>query len=208
MRRITEIGAYKGSTLRIDFEEGEPDFINREVAADCGLRKGLELTDEEWEGVVYKNDFRRARERALYLLDVKDHSYVMLFKRLEENYPEQICYDVCDRLAELGLINDRRFAALCARHYMEVKHFGRYRAVQEMRLKGLSQALIDEALEPYSDTESVRERIKELVVKKYLRRLEGEDGVKKVKNALVRQGYSFADINAAMSELLEGSDDD
>lgn len=203
MRRITEVGTYKGSTLRIDFEEGEPAFINREIAAECSLHKGLELSDEEWEAVVYKNDFRRARERALYLLDVKDHSYVMLFKRLNENYPEQICYDVCDRLAELGLINDRRFAALCARHYMEIKHFGRFRAVQEMRLKGLPQTLIDEALEPYDDADSTRERIKELIAKKYIRRLDSEDGVKKVKNALVRQGYSYSDINAAMDELLE-----
>lgn len=208
MRRITEIGAYKGSTLRIDFEEGEPEFINRDVAAECGLRKGLELTDDVWEKVIYKNDFRRAKERALYLLDVKDHSYVMLFKRLEENYPEQICYDVCDRLAELGLINDRRFASLCARHYMEIKKFGRFRAVQEMRLKGLTQSLIDEALAPYDDSDSTKERIKELIAKKYIRRLEDEDGVKKVKNALVRQGYSYSDINAAMDEFLEELEDE
>lgn len=208
MRTVTEVGTYKGSTLRIDFEDGEPAFINREVAADCGIRKGITLTEDEWQSVVYKNDLRRARERALYLLDVKDHSYVMLFRRLEENYPEQICYEVCDRLAELGLINDRRFASLCARHYMEVKRFGRFRAVQEMRLKGLSQTIINEALEPYDDPESVRERIKELVGKKYIRRLEDEDGVKKVKNALVRQGYSYSDINAAMSELLEELEDE
>lgn len=200
---IVNIENYKGKTLRIDFSQGEPAFINCEVAADKGLRKGLELTDEQWAEVVYANDFRRAKERALYLLDIKDYSYVMMFKKLRENYTEQICFEVCDRLAELGMINDRRYAASLARHYIEVKRFGQRRAVQEMKLKGLSKELIDEALAPYSDTDEVRERIKELVKKKYQRRLEAEGGEDKVKNALVRQGYSYADINAALRGLKE-----
>lgn len=204
--RITDITQFKGKTLRIDFEQGEPAFINAEVVYDKGLEKGMELTDGQWQAVVYANDLRRARERALYLLDYKDYSYILLFRKLSDNYSEQICYEVCDRLAELGMINDRRFAEGLARKYMEVKHFGYYKAVQEMKLKGLSKQLIDEALAPYQETESVRGRIRELVEKKYLRRLDGEDGVKKVKNALVRQGYSYEDINAVLAELEEEDD--
>ena len=203
MYRITKISQYKGRTLRIDFEQGEPAFINAEVVSDLRLAKDMTLTEEQWAKVVYANDLRRARERALYLLDYKDYSYILMFKKLSENYPEQICYEVCDRLAELGVINDRRFAEGLARKYMEVKGFGRFRAVQEMRLKGLSKELIEEALAPYSDTESTRERLRELIEKKYRRRLESEDGVKKVKNALVRQGYSYADINAVLGGFSE-----
>ena len=201
MKRIEKIEQYKGKTLRIDFAEGEPAFINSEVVLDKGLRRGTELSDEEWEAVVYANDFRRAKERALYLLDYKDYSYVSMYKKLAENYPEQLCYDVCDKLAQLGVIDDRRYAAALARHYMEVKRFGRYRAVREMMQKGVSRALAEEALEPFDDT--VRERLRELIEKKYLRRIEDEDSMNKVKNALVRQGYSYSDINAVMSEIFE-----
>ncbi|MBR6044347.1 MAG: RecX family transcriptional regulator [Ruminococcus sp.] len=203
MPLITNIEKYKGKTLRIDLAQGEPVFLNSSVVSDKGLQKGMELTDAQWAEVIYANELRRARERALYLLDIKDYSYIMMFKKLRENYPEQICYDVCDRLAEHGMINDRRYAASLARRYMEIKRFGYFRAVQEMKLKGLSKELIDEALEPYLDSDSVRERICELVRKKYMRRLGEEDGVKKVKNALVRQGYSYSDINAALDALAE-----
>ena len=201
MKRIEKIEQYKGKTLRIDFAEGEPAFINSEVVLDKGLRRGTELSDEEWEAVVYANDFRRAKERALYLLDYKDYSYVSMYKKLADNYPEQLCFDVCDKLAQLGVIDDRRYAAALARHYMEVKRFGRYRAVREMMQKGVSRALAEEALEPFDDT--VRERLRELIEKKYLRRIEDEDSMNKVKNALVRQGYSYSDINAVMSEIFE-----
>ena len=201
MKRIEKIEQYKGKTLRIDLAEGEPAFINSEVVLDKGLRRGTELSDEEWEAVVYANDFRRAKERALYLLDYKDYSYVSMYKKLADNYPEQLCFDVCDKLAQLGVIDDRRYAAALARHYMEVKRFGRYRAVREMMQKGVSRALAEEALEPFDDT--VRERLRELIEKKYLRRIDDEDSMNKVKNALVRQGYSYSDINAVMSEIFE-----
>lgn len=136
----------------------------------------------------------------MYLLDYRDYSYSELYKKLLNNYGEQICYDVCDKLAELGFINDRRYAESLARKYMEVKKFGYFRAVQEMRLKGLSKELIDEVLSGYEDT--VHERLAELIEKKYLRKLEDEDDVKKVKNALARQGYSYSDINAVLDDIL------
>ena len=206
MYHITKISQYKGKTLRVDFAEGEPAFINADIVSDFRLARGMTLTEEQWAEVVYACDLRRARERALYLLDYKDYSYILMFRKLSENYPEQICFEVCDKLAELGVINDRRFAEGLARRYMEVKGFGRYRAVQEMRLKGLSKEIIEEALEPYSDTESTRERLRALIEKKYRRRLESEDGVQKVKNALVRQGYSYADINAVMEGISKEED--
>ncbi len=201
MMKILSVEKYKGSTYRIDFEEREPAFINNEIISLYHLKAGVEIPDEAWEEIVYANDFRRARERALYLLDYRDYSYIELYKKLLANYDEQICYDVCDKLAELGLINDRRYAESLARKYMEVKKFGYYRASREMREKGLSKELIDEALSQYED--SVIERICQLVEKKYLKKLEQEDGVKKVKNALVRQGYSYSDINAALEQLFE-----
>ncbi|MBQ7187494.1 MAG: RecX family transcriptional regulator [Ruminococcus sp.] len=206
MYHITKISQYKGKTLRVDFEQGEPAFINADIVSDFRLARGMTLTEEQWAEVVYACDLRRARERALYLLDYKDYSYILMFRKLSENYPEQICFEVCDKLAEMGVINDRRFAEGLARRYMEVKGFGRYRAVQEMRLKGLSKEIIEEALEPYSDTESTRERLRALIEKKYRRRLESEDGVQKVKNALVRQGYSYADINAVMEGISKEED--
>lgn len=205
MMKILSVEKYKGSTWRIDFENLEPAFLNSEIISKYNLRAGAEIPGDAWEEIVYSNDLRRARERAMYLLDYRDYSYSELYKKLLANYDEQICYDVCDRLAELGFINDRRYAESLARKYMEVKKFGYYRAVQEMRQKGLSKELIDEVLEEYEDT--VEERICQLVEKKYLRKLREDDGVKKVKNALVRQGYSYSDINSVLDRYLEEQED-
>lgn len=204
MLKVVSVEKYKGSTYQVNFEDGEPAFINSEIIAQHGIRSGMIISVEDWGKVLYANEFRRAKERALYLMDYRDHSYIELFKKLEKNYDEDICYDVVDALAKVGIINDRRYAENLAQRLMEVKCCGYYKAVQEMRLKGISKVLADEVLSDYEDT--VTERIKELIGRKYARRLDDEDGVKKVKNALVRNGFSYKDINVALDEYLNDNE--
>ena len=201
MLKIETIEKYKGRTYMINFSKGEPAFINGDIISQFNLKNGMEIPKNAWAEIVYANDFRKARERALYLLDYRDYSYIELFKKLEKNYDEDICYDVIDSLVKVGVIDDRRYAENLAGKLMTVKKVGYYRAIQEMRLKGISKNLADEVLEPYED--SAIERIIELLQTKYFKKLEQENGINKVKNALVRQGYSYSDINEAFEEFLE-----
>ena len=201
MPTIQSVEKYKGSTYQVNFTEGEPAFINSEIISQFNLRAGLELPESAWEQVLYANAFRKARERALYLLDYRDYSYIELYKKLESNYDEDICYEVLDSLAKVGIIDDRRYAENLAEKLVSVKKFGYFRAVQEMRLKGISKDLADEVLSAYEDT--VRDRLIELLKTKYARKLEDENGISKVKNALVRQGYSYNQINEALDELFD-----
>ena len=201
MPTIQSVEKYKGSTYQVNFTEGEPAFINSEIISQFNLRAGLELPESAWEQVLYANAFRKARERALYLLDYRDYSYIELYKKLESNYDEDICYEVLDSLAKVGIIDDRRYAENLAEKLVSVKKFGYFRAVQEMRLKGISKDLADEVLSAYEDT--VQDRLIELLKAKYARKLEDENGITKVKNALVRQGYSYNQINEALDELFD-----
>lgn len=200
MLNIISVEKFKGSTYQVNFDEGEPAFINSQIIAQYNIKGGVSIPESAWNQVVYANEFRRARERALYLMDYRDHSYIELFKKLEKNYDEDICYDVIDSLVEVGIVDDRRYAENLAQRLMEVKRCGYYKAVQEMRQKGISKELANEILSEYEDT--TQERLKDLIESKYARRLEDEDGIKKVKNALVRNGYSYKDVNAALEDYL------
>ena len=199
--KIEEISQFKGQTLRIDFDGREPLFINSNVVYDLGLRVGKIMSDEDIEAAVGRNDYRRARERALYLLDERDYGYAEMFKKLEKNYSEEICFEVVNNLSELGLIDDRRYARKCAEYYLVTKMRGKYRAREEMRLRGIPRELIDEALAEFEDGNL--DRLRELVAKKYARKLGEENGLNKVKSALARQGFSFDEINAVLREYDE-----
>lgn len=201
MITVTDISQFKGKTLRVDFSEGEPIFVHADVVYEFHLKKDMTLPESALEEIIKANDIRRAKERALYLLDERDYSYVELYKKLETNYSEDICYDICNYLAGLGLINDRHYAAKLAEHYCVTKKFGYYRAREEMRKRGLSNDLIDEALSEYED--DTCQRICEVIARKYAKYLTDEKGIAKVKSALVRLGYSYGDINQAVEEFLQ-----
>lgn len=204
--KITSIEPFKGKTLKVSFESGEPIFINSDIAAEYHLEKDIDIPQSGVEDIVRANDTRRAKERALYLLDNRDYSYAELFKKLSENYDEDICYEVLNRLAEIGCIDDRRYVRYLAEKLCAVKRYGYFKAREEMRLKGLSRDIIEEALADYAEGSS--ERLLELIDKKYARYLTDDKGVKKVKAALARLGYSFADINAAINEYTSGQYED
>ena len=159
-----------------------------------------------WEQIKEESDLRRARERALYLLDYKDYSYVEMFKKLRKNYDEELCYKVMQKLVEMGVINDRRYAQGLARHYCEVKLFGRRRAFQEMRLKGLTKEVIDLALEEYE--QGTAERLRRLIEKKHLRYMTDEKGINRAKNSLIRYGYDYGEIKEALREIQIDTEDE
>ncbi len=199
--RVEEVSQFKGETLRVDFDCREPIFINSSVVSSLGIRSGITMTEEDIEEAVSKNDFRRARERALYLLDERDYGYVEMFKKLENSYSEDICYEVVNDLSRLGLIDDRRYAQKCAEYFLTRKLWGKYRAREEMRRRGIPSELIDEALEEYD--EGSDDRLRELIEKKYARKLADENGVNKVKAALARQGFSYDEIKQVLAEYEE-----
>ena len=201
---VNSAARYKGSTWEV-FIDGNRIYLHKEIVADYGLRPGAEISPERYEEMMLASDRRRATERALYLLDYRDYSYSELFKKLNENYDEDTCYYVLNKLVSLGLINDRRYAENLARKYMEVQKYGYYRASNEMYRKGLDRDLGAEVLSTYD--EGTAERICEIIRQKYSGYLDDPDKVRRMKNALARRGYSFSDINEAV-RMMECADYD
>ena len=184
--KIVDISPFKGSTVCIELSGGGlaqnmKIYLHRDIAAE--VSKGMDITEEQADMLIHKNDVRKARERALYLMESRDHSYSELFDKLEKNYPEDVCFEVCSRLC---------------RQLFEVKKLGKYRVRQEMRMKGIPGDIIDETLEEFAEEDDSFARLEELVEKKYERYLVDRKGVEKVKAALARKGYSYGEIREVL----------
>ncbi len=205
---INDICPFKGETMCVELVGGElPQpmkiYINSSVVSGCGLKKGMEISTEQADEIIYKNDLRRARERALYLAGSREHSYSEMYDKLMKNYPEEICCEVCDMLSEKGIIDDRRYAEKLCRQLFEVKKLGEYRVKQEMRRRGIPREIIDEVTEKFSEEDDPYTRLMELVERKYARYLDDENGVRKVTGALVRKGYSYSEVREVLRDFME-----
>ncbi|MBR5512940.1 MAG: RecX family transcriptional regulator [Ruminococcus sp.] len=202
---ITSLAHYKGKTFEVGFDNERKLYLHIDIITDFGVSKGMEIERAELKKIVYASNFRRAYEYALYRLDYRDYSAQEIYEKLLETYKnETLCLEVVKKLARAGIINDERYAEKLARKLVESKKYGYRRAKREMMQKGLAEDTVNNALGLYDEV--YEENIMCLVRGKYSRYLtdiSDRNSVEKAKNALVRYGYSYDEINRAVAEYFE-----
>lgn len=140
--KIESVEKYKGSCFEIEFSDGTKKYLHSDLISKYSLSPEKEISEEEWEEIQYASDFRRAKERALYLLEDRDHSFCELYEKLERTYSEEIALEVTQRMASIGLINDRRYGERLTRQLIERKHYGAFRARMELSRRVLTTTLL------------------------------------------------------------------
>ena len=188
--------------LYLDGEEAVK--IDTEVFLRSGLKPGDELSDEELSELIKASDARRAKEKALYLLEHRNHSKKELTEKIARTAASREAAEAAaDQMEELGLVNDEAFARDYARELFLRRRFGARRVKQELRLKGISPEIVDELLLEYEDDSLAAENIRAVLEKKYAGWQEDEKTRRRAYAALQRLGYSYGQIRQAM-----GSEED
>lgn len=172
----------------------------------CGLVSGDEINEEELTAFEEAAGSRRAFNSALNSLDYRDHSEKEIRAKLLRKHDADYVDEAVEKLIELDLVNDERYAENYARELFERKKFGKMRIKSELRAKGISadiaNAAVEELFEEEEEPDNVQ-RIVDIIGKRYYNRMNDEVGRKKVFSALQRMGYSFSDIREAMSEFSD-----
>lgn len=209
--KILSCKAQHGAYLELMLEDGQVHSVHREIAAEYGLMSLTEIPEDTLNSMLFDNDVRRSFQRALYLLDMQGYSYQMMFRKLSQSYEEEVCYTVMDKLCEIGVINDWKYAEAAARKAAEIKRYGPRRISQMLWQKGIPKAVIDKTLLPYMDEELQIENIIWLLRRKYAKLLTDPDdrrSVEKCKAALVRLGYGFSVIGEAVRIYFENEEEE
>jgi len=183
-----------GSILRL----GESEVI------DFALYAGKELTEEEAQSLLDCARRRSLKEKALNLLSRKPLSRRELERKLKEwEAGEEEAAAICDRMEELGYLNDAEYAARVVRHYC-AKGFGEKKLRDELYRRGVPRDLWDGALE---QAEEPSEAIDAFVAKKLAGRTPDRKELEKVSAALARRGYAWSDIRDALGRYGAQTDD-
>ena len=171
----------------------------------CGLVSGDEINEEELTAFEEAAGSRRAFNSALNSLDYRDHSEKEIRAKLLRKHDADYVDEAVEKLIELDLVNDERYAENYARELFERKKFGKMRIKSELRAKGISADIANAAVEELFEEEEPDnvQRIVDIIGKRYYNRMNEEVGRKKVFSALQRMGYSFSDIREAMSEFSD-----
>ena len=196
--QITEIEKNKGSRYTI-YVDGEYWYIlDYELIVLNGLRVGTECDEEFLEELKEQAQRRKARERAFYLLEYRDHTRKELVTKLLKSVPSEIAEQTADRMEELGYLDDRKYAEKYAVLLIEQKKLSKQAALYKLQQKGIARALAEEVLEELEIDPC--EQLRALIEQRYERYLVDRKGVQKTVNALMRLGYRYYDIKDVIGE--------
>ena len=161
-----------------------------------------EINEEELTELLDAVSFRRAYNRGLDFLSRRPYGTKELIKKLcEKGHEKASAEKACERLTELGLLNDEEFARILANDLLERKNYSIKRIKQELIFRGINREIVENTVE-LLDNEP-ENRIILIIKKKYINKIGDEKGRKRTIDALMRLGYSYSDIKNALNTITE-----
>ena len=203
--KITETAIRRRRLYLMRLDNDTEYTVDRQTFDESPYRVGEEISEEQLEALLQKSQYNRARERALYLLGLRDYACGELEKKLYTEASPEIAAAVIARLQEVGLLDDAAYARRLARHLMEYKQYPRRRIEQELRHRGIDAFVIADALAQL-DSDDLQQALA-LLEKKYYNKLKTPEDRRRVVAALARRGFSYGAIRGAM-ERMNAPDDE
>lgn len=158
-----------------------------------------EISDEEWQCLLEKINYRKAFNKCADLLSRRNHSIKELKVKLLHMVDENSANKAINRFIELGYLDDRKFALEYTNYLVNTKNFSENHVRQELFQKGIDKDIIYEVLNEFEFDNS--SAIINVINKSYIRKLNTENGKEKVIAALMRKGFSYSDIKFALNNL-------
>ena len=203
MPKLTQVKETKRGRYALFFD-GEFAFsLDEDTFAMAGLHTGDEL--EEWQihDLQTKSDTRKAVDRAMDLLALRDHAAGELYQKLCRSFDPHSAAAAVAKMQELNLLDDAGFARRRAAELLR-KRKSRREILNDLSAKGIDRDtaadVVEELFAETDDGESPElETARALVQRQYAAKLAAGKR-DQVAAALARRGFSHAVIREVLSD--------
>lgn len=185
-------------------ENGKTLQVGENEVLAFSLYAGRELPDWQVRQLQAQAGRSQRRERAIDLLSRKPLSKKELTDRLLRwGADGEEAQALCHRMEQLGYLNDQAYACRVVSHYT-AKGYGERRLREELYRRGVPRELWEQALEEQTDPAPA---IDAFVAKRLGGGQPDAKELKRLSDALVRRGFSWSDISAALSRYRRQAED-
>ena len=161
--------------------------VDKGICQRFGLEEGAEIKEEHLLPLLESALIRKARERALYLLDRQNYTKKKLLEKISATNDPQYAAAAVEELERVGLLDDLAYGRLLAEEMICRRAASNKKILEQLRCRGLSSENLGILREELPGEEK---RVAHLLQHKYASLLaEGE--TKKVVASLARQGFSL-----------------
>ena len=196
--RIGRISKTRQGRFALFDEDGAFLFsVDDETLIKNRLKEGAALDAASLSALKEQSDLRKAKDKALSLLSLRDHAGGELYEKLCRSFDEHTAAAAVAEMRRLELLDDARFA-----RHRAIYLAGQNKSAREIRRrlleKGVDRATADAAVAALDTDETAACRA--VIEKSYLRKLQaGRRDL--VIAALARRGFSYGVIKAALEAV-------
>ena len=198
---VESIEPLEKGKVRIVFDNGTVVVLYRKEVAGLKLQEGLFLSKEQYDKILYEIIGKRAKKRAMYLLEQMDRSERKLREKLTQNqYPEE-CVDLAiDYVKKYHYLDDYRYACTYVRYHGE--KLSRVQLLQKLLQKGITKDVAQKAIEEEAQADEIA-LIRQWIQKKgYSLDSADEKETRRMYAFLLRRGFKSSDICKELHNML------
>lgn len=190
------------------FIEGKFSFaLSLDLAYKHGLKPGMKLDSEALAALLREDGEAKALVTAANFIGYRPRSKAEIRTRLErDEWSEEVIGRVLERLEAAKMLDDASFATAWVGSRERSKPRGSRLLQQELRQKGIAKEEIEAAL-PDADGETQNALAALAKLERKLAAYEGRDREQKAIELLMRRGFGYGTIKAALRRETEAADD-
>lgn len=210
MRIVSIEKAHRGGKFKVCFDEEGELLLSKEVIVDFGLRRNDEISSERMQQIQDAQSYQDTYIAAMRLLNYQMRTTAELRQRLHmKEFPPGAINRVLDKLTNLGLVDDVRFAEAFIASKVASKPIGKRELERKLREKGVSKETASQALSAVSNDETQIEfalQAAEIKIRS-LKRYELKKRREKLVAFLARRGFDWDVIRKVVQKMFDGDYD-
>ena len=146
------------------------------------------------------DSLQKAINTAVFFLNSRMRTCKEVYdKLLSKGYDNETAEKAVEELVKVGYLNDRSYAMAYMSDSIKIGAKGIYRIRQELRRKGISDSIIEEAISECEEDTYIQ--LKNFVEQRALcQNIQSYKDLEKLKARLVRRGYSLQEIKKCLDE--------
>ena len=191
--QVTSFERLEKGKRRIRFENGESLVVYYSEIKGLSIEEGCYISYEMYEKILAEIVGKRAKKRALHLLEQMDRTEQQLREKLAASeYPSKCIEDAIAYVKSFHYLDDERYAETFTRYKKE--KMSRQQIKQKLMQKGISREIIATVIEEeYDVDESIH--IRNILEKKnFFNECADEGEFRRMYNYLLRRGFHSNDI--------------
>jgi regulatory protein len=197
MIRVSEYKAAEKGKLHLSFDNGTTMMLYRSEASKFHLQQDAALSESEFSCLLHDVVGKRAKKRALHLLEQMDRTEHQLRQKLAlGGYPQECIDSAIAYVKSYHYLDDYRYACTFVRYAQE--KMSRRQILGKLSAKGISREVMSRALEDTyeaSETEQIRELLQK---RRFVPGQSDETEFRRTYQYLMRRGFSSGDVLRAM----------